>query len=286
MSNTTSTYLTVVNNLPRFQKFEADQTSVKTATAYYQANIGKVKSVNDLLGNYRLLSYALSAYGLGDQVNNKALVRKVLQQGASSPGALANRLPNVAWKAFAKAFNFSATGAGAPTSPASVTMAVSGFVEQQLEVDEGSTNVGVQLALYFKRIAPTTSNGYNVLADKNLLQVAQTIFNLPPTANASLIDKQATQLEKLMPVSDLKDPVKLARLTARFTAAYDAKYGPESGATSSLTPVSGNTPSTVSAASTVLAGIVSGNSQLLAQQSAYSPLISPALLSGLTLGGF
>jgi hypothetical protein len=284
--STTSSYLTVVNNLARFQKYEADQPSVKTATAYYQANIGKVKSVNDLLGDYRLLSFALNAFGLGDQVNNKALIRKVLQQGVSSPGALANTLPNVAWKAFAKAFNFAAAGSAAPTSASSVATSVSNYAEQQLEVDQGSTNVGVQLALYFKRVAPTISNGYSVLADKNLLQVAQTIFNLPPTASASLIDKQARQIEKLMPLSDLKDPEKLARLTERFTAAYDAKYGPAANPTSSLTPVSGNTPSTVSAASSVLSGIVSANSQLLAQQSSYNPLISPSLLSGLTLGGF
>ena len=284
--NTTSTYLSVVNNLPRFQKFEADQTSVKSATAYYQANIGKVKSVDELLGNYRLLSYALSAYGLGDQINNKALIKKVLAEGTSRPGALANTLPNVAWKTFAKAFNFSHTGSAAPTSSASVATAVSGYNEQQLEVDQGSTNVGVQLALYFKRVAPTISNGYSVLADKNLLQVAQTIFNLPPTSNVDLIDKGAKQIEKLMPASDLQDPVKMARLTSRFTAAYDAKYGPAANPTSSLTPVSGNTPSTVSAAISVLSGIVSGNSQLLAQQSSYNPLISPSLLSGLTLGGF
>ena len=284
--STTSAYLTVVNNLPRFQKYEADQSATKTATAYYQANIGKVKSVNDLLGNFRLLSYALSAYGLGDQVNNKALIRKVLAEGTSSPRALANTLPNVAWKAFAKAFNFSHNGAAAPTSPASVATAVSNYNEQQLESDQGSTNVGVQLALYFKRVAPTISNGYSVLADNNLLQVAQTIFNLPPTANISQIDKQATQIEKLMPLSDLQNPTKLKHLVQRFTAAYDAKYGPSSGATTSLTATSGNTPTTVSAASSVLAGIVSGNSLLLAQQSTYNPLISPALLSGLTLGGF
>ncbi|MDE3176384.1 MAG: DUF1217 domain-containing protein [Pseudomonadota bacterium] len=284
--STTSDYLSVANNLARFQKYEADQTSVKTATAYYQANIGKVKSVDDLLGNYRLLSYALSAFGLGDQVNNKALIRKVLQEGTSSPAALANTLPNVAWKAFAKAFNFSAAGAAAPTSSASVATAVSDYTEQQLESDQGSSNPGVQLALYFKRVAPTISTGYSVLADNNLLQVAQTIFNLPPTANASEIDKQATQIQKLMPLSDLKDPVKLARLVERFTAAYDGKYGPSSGATSSLTPTDGNTPTTVSAASTVMSGIVSANSQLLAQQSSYTPLISPALLSGLTLGGY
>jgi hypothetical protein len=35
----------------------------------------------------------------------------------------------------------------------------------------------------------------------------------------------------------------------------------------------------------VLSGIASANSQLLSQQSSYTPLISPSLLAGLWLGG-
>jgi hypothetical protein len=63
----------------------AAEPTVKSATAYYEANIGGVTSIRDLVGNYRLLSYALDAYGLGDQINNTALVTKVLQGGVSKP---------------------------------------------------------------------------------------------------------------------------------------------------------------------------------------------------------
>src|SRR5208337_12681 len=82
----------------------AAEPGVKSASAYYQANIGKVTSIQDFVGNYRLLSYALNAYGLGDQINNKALITKVLEGGVSNPKSLANTLPNANWKAFATAF--------------------------------------------------------------------------------------------------------------------------------------------------------------------------------------
>jgi hypothetical protein len=286
MTSTTATYLSIENNLARYQKLETQKTSVKTATAYYQANIGKVTTANQLISNYRLLSYALQSYGLGDQINNRALIKKVLEQGTTSPGALANTLPNINWKKFATAFNFAAKGASAPTSTTSVATTVSGYDEQQLEADQGASNPGVQLALYFKRVAPTITNAYGILADKNLLQVVQTIFNLPPTANASQIDKEAVAIGKLAPLADLKDPAKVSKLAERFTAAYDALYGPASNGTASpLSVYDGNTPSTLSAASTILGGIVSSNSLSLASQSSYTPLISPALLSGLALGG-
>jgi hypothetical protein len=257
---------------------------VKTATAYYKANIGKVKTVGQFVNNYRLLSYALRAYGLGDQINNTALIKQVLEQGTSNPHALANTLPNANWKAFANAFNFAASSSAAPSSPASVSTTTNDYAEQQLEADQGQSDPGVQLALYFARVAPTVTNSYGILADKNLLQVVQTIFALAPTASAGQIDQEAKQISKLAPVKDLQDPAKLKNLVERFTAAYDAKYGPASGATSSLTVDSGNTNTSVSAASSILAEVVSANSSALASESSYSPLISPSLLAGLALG--
>ncbi len=286
MTNTTTSYLGIQNNLVRYQKMTADQPVVKTATAYYQANIGKVTSISQLVGNYRLLSYALNAYGLGDQINNKALITKVLEEGTSSPRALANTLPNANWKAFAKAFNFSAIGGASPNSSTSVATTTSDYVEQTLEGNQGQSNPGVQLALYFARVAPTITDSLQILADSNLTQVVQTIFNLPVGTSSSELSQQSAALQKLMPVSELKDPAKVKSLTERFTAAYDAKYGV--GGTSaggSLTVNSGNVTAPVSAAATILSQVVSNNSSALASTSSYTPLISPSLLSSLALGG-
>ena len=121
MTNTTTAYLSIANNLARYQKLTTEQAAVKTATAYYQANIGKVTTIDQFVSNYRLLSYALNAYGLGDQINNTALIKQVLDRArTTSSKALANTLPNPAWKAFAAAFNFSASGSSSPTSSSSV----------------------------------------------------------------------------------------------------------------------------------------------------------------------
>ncbi len=47
-----------------------DAEFVKAETDYYKANIGKVKSIEDLLGNPRLLRIAMSAYGLNADTEN------------------------------------------------------------------------------------------------------------------------------------------------------------------------------------------------------------------------
>ena len=264
----------------------AAEPAVKTATAYYEANIGSVKSIGDLVGNYRLLSYALNAYGLGDQINSKGLITKVLEGGVSNPKSLANTLPNSQWKAF----NFVDSGATPPSSTSSVATTTSDYVEQQLESDQGDQDVGVQLALYFQRVAPTVTSEYGILADPNLLQIAATIMGLPPSAAADL---QPQTLSEFMPISDLQDPAKLNQLTERFTAMYDYTYGPSSGATSGLSVDSGNSSSEQSGAASVLASVISSNGSVLGGAlndftGSSQPTFSTALMSSmsrLTLGG-
>ncbi len=293
MTTTTAAYLSVTQNLARYQAMTAAEPAVKSATAYYEANIGKAASIQDFVGNYRLLSYALDAYGLGDQVHNTALVTKVLEGGVSNPKSLANTLSNSNWKAFAAAFDFVGNGASSVSSASAVKTTAADYAEQQLESDQGAQNIGVQLALYFQRVAPTVSSAYGILADPNLLEVAQTIFGLSPSTSATDIDAQAQTLSKLMPLSELQDPKKLQQLTERFTAMYDLTYGPGSGTTTSLTVTSGNSSSNVSAASSILAGVIQSNGQAIgatmnAFTGAAAPMFSASLMSSLqkfTLGG-
>ncbi len=287
MSTTTSTYLSIENNLARYQKMVASEPAVKTATDYYAANIGNVSSISDLVDNYRLLSYALSAYGLGDQVNNKALVTQVLEGGVSSSKALANTLSNPNWAKFAAAFNFVANGASSISTSSAVSTTEAAYGEQQLENQQGQQDVGVQLALYFQRVAPTISSSYNVLGDENLLEAFQTIFGVTLNTYGS-VDTNASIVSKLMPMSDLTDPTKLKQLTERFTAQYTLLYGPGGqDASSPLTVTSsGTTTSNLNAATTILSGVLSGNSSYSGSSTA--ELLSSALLTGLqnlSLGG-
>ena len=292
MTTTTASYLTVIQNLPRMQAMTANEPAVQSATSYYQANIGAVKSASDLVSNYRLLSYALSAYGLSDQINSKALITQVLEGGVSNPKSLANTLTDQRWKAFAAAFDFTDSGASSVSAPTAIATTKHNYVEQQLESDQGSQDVGVQLALYFQRVAPGVTNSYGILADPNLLQVVQTIFGLSPSTNSSNIDAEASTISKLMPVSDLQDPTKLSQLSERFTAMYDLTYGPNSNSTSSLSFSGGASSSSASAASSILGGVIASNGATLAgilsSSSSSTPLFSNSLLSSLQsfkLGG-
>ncbi|WP_245501218.1 DUF1217 domain-containing protein [Lichenibacterium minor] len=221
MISTTAAYLAVSNNLGRQQAATAAQGDVKSATNYYLANIGKVTSVSQFVNNYQLFSYAMKAFGLSDMTYAKGLMTKVLNGGVSSSTALANTLSDPRYKAFATAFNFAANGASATTTTAATTGTTAKYIEQTLEDNQAKTNQGVSNALYFSRHASSITSVYGLLADSTMLGVVETAFGISSTLGQSDIDTQAALLTKVVPIADLQDSTKVAKIIKRYTAQYD-----------------------------------------------------------------
>jgi len=231
MINTTTYYSLLTKDLTKTQASTAAQPLVTRDTAYFEENIGKVTSVKDLMSDSRLYSYVMKAFGLGDMTYAKALVTKVLEGGTADSNALANTLNDTRYKALAQAFDFSSGTAPGLTNETTVQDVVSKYVRQQTESDIGKRSPGAELALYFRRVAPTITSSYGILADQKILKVVQTALGLSPQMSSASIDVQAAQLNKLVTLSDFQDPVKLDRFIERYTARYDQTN------TTTVTPV-------------------------------------------------
>jgi hypothetical protein len=116
----------MLSTLLQYQIYTRDETrtlksiaadpSVAQQTKYFQANIGKVTSVDGFLKNSRLFSYAMEAYGLSDMTNATAFMKKVLESDLTDPKSLVNTLSDSRYKAFAQAFNFNSKGAVASSA--------------------------------------------------------------------------------------------------------------------------------------------------------------------------
>jgi hypothetical protein len=182
-----------------------------------------VKSVDDFVNNYQLFSYAMTAYGLGSMTYAKGMMTKLLQGGIDDPGSLANQLTDPRYKAFATAFNFAANGASATSQTSATTDTVNRYAQQTMETDAGSQNQGVQLALYFQRMAPNIQSAFSILADPALLKVVQTVLNIPAAASTQDIDTQAAAITNQINLKDFQDPTKVSQFVQRFAAMYDAQ---------------------------------------------------------------
>ena len=222
MLSTIADYQRITKDMNKSLSLTAKKPDVNRDTAYYLANIGKVKSIDDFLKDYRLYSYAMKASGLSDMTYAKAFMRKVLTEGVSDSKSFANKLTDPRYREFATTFNFAALGVNATKTAAAQTGTAANYVQQVMEKDVGDQNEGVRLALYFTRKASSIKTSYQILADKALTQVVQSAFGLPPSISSADIDKQAQMLTKMIKLTDFQDPAKVAKFAQRFAAMWDA----------------------------------------------------------------
>lgn len=222
MLSTIADYTRLTKDMSKSLTQVEQQPDVRRDTAYYLANIGKVKSIDDFLKNYKLYSYAMKAFGLEDMTYAKAFMRKVLTEGVTDKDAFANKLSDSRYRDFAAAFNFAALGANATQSTAATTGTTSQYATQTLEQDAGAQNEGLRLALYFTRKASSIKGPYQILADKALTQVVQTAMGWSPTISSSNIDMQAKMITDKIKLTDFQDPAKVTKFVQRFAAMWDA----------------------------------------------------------------
>ncbi len=233
MLTATLLYNVITRDYPTSLANAAKQPTAERSTKDFLANIGKITSAKQLVGNSQLYNYVMTAFGLQDMAYAKALITKVLNGGTAASG-LAQKLHDPRYTALVNTFNFAVTGAATTSDTTAMQKVVSNYNEQTLETTTGQQNQGAQQALYFKRMAPNIKDVYGILADRTVLQVVETAFGLPATLSLQNIDTQAKEISQLLDVSKLQDPTYLNKFLERFTATYDA-LNPSGGMSSTPT---------------------------------------------------
>lgn len=95
----------------------AHSPAVARDIAYFKANISTIKTADDLLDDWRMLSVALGAFGLGEDIGNRAFLKRVFESDLTDPQSPANLLSDKRYQQLAKTFNFGGSdGARLPGS--------------------------------------------------------------------------------------------------------------------------------------------------------------------------
>lgn len=206
----------------------------KDATSYQEAIAG-IDSVSELLANRKMVDFILIAKGLDPKKVSTDYLKKIFASDLNNPKSFANTESDPRFAEIAASFNFDSNGNVArlplmgPQKQDQFRDTQANYLQQSLEQQQGDTNPGVRLALYFQRKAPDITSAYDILADKALSEVFRTTFNLPDSMAAMPIDQQAKFVDKFMKIKDLSDPTKVAKLLNRFSAMYDVKNNQTSG---------------------------------------------------------
>ncbi|RWY64300.1 DUF1217 domain-containing protein [Rhizobium leguminosarum] len=204
---------------------------------YFREQMATITTASEFLADDRLVSFALEAKGLDpDDVTSDEL-EKMFSSDLDDEDSYVNKLDDNRFAELVGAFNFdqdgniSADPTGTVQQRGDVLETIDAYVRLTLEDDQGDSNTGVRLALYFQRKAPEISSAYNILGDSALFEFFTTTFNLSSYVSNMDVDKQAEMVDNFIDMKDLSDPDKVDDLIKRFTAMYDMANG--TGTTSS-----------------------------------------------------
>lgn len=154
----------------------ADATTARDIE-YFKENIGTVLSAEDLIGDYRLLDVALTAYGLESEIDNRAFVQEVLESDLSDSSSFANRLNDQRWLNFASGFGF-----GDPTAGQTVP-ALQAAVELRVAAREGAGDkAGLDITTgqleIFRANADSIATVDDLLGNEAVLQTVLAAYRL------------------------------------------------------------------------------------------------------------
>lgn len=182
----------------RQQKVFETSPAVQRDTDYFKAEIANIKTPEDLVADRRLLSVALGAFGLQDDIDNRFFIKTILEEGTTNRDALANRLTDERYKSLARAFAFDSPAGPRTQRSIFPEEIVSGYHRQAFQVAVGNTDETMRLALNFESGLSEVSESpvsddakwFRIMGTPPLRSVLETALGLPSGFGQLDIDKQ------------------------------------------------------------------------------------------------
>jgi Protein of unknown function (DUF1217) len=225
---------------------------------HFRARIGSVKTAEQLVSDRRLLRVALGAYGLDGDINNKFFIRKVLEDGTLTEGALANRLADKQYRALSAGFGFGDFKVPRTQLSDFADKTLAAYRTRRFEAAVGDQNNDMRLALNAERELPVLASRtsseptkwFTAMGNEPLRQVLATALNVPASVGALDLDRQLeifqTRAEAVFGddgLSQFADPAKMDALVRRFllqseVSALSGSTSPSAGALAIMQQVS------------------------------------------------
>lgn len=213
---------------------------------YFSKNIGKVKTGGQLVADPRLLSVALGAFGLSDDINNRYFIQKILDDGTAGKDALANRLSDDRYKKFSAAFGFGPLDISNTGNREKMAEILELNRLQSFEKAVGRADDTMRIALYAQReLSSLAQSGksadakwFTVMGLPPLREMFETALGLPKAFGQIDIDKQLEVFQdKALSalgnrgIEQFSDPKTIERFTDLYLAR--AQIGANNAALSS-----------------------------------------------------
>ena len=210
----------------------AAQPAVARDIATFRAAVASATSPAQLLKNPTVLKVLLTANGLGGQEQYPALAQKALLSNTKQSTALANTLPDSAWKSTASLYDFANQGLAVLQKPGVVDTLANGYAEVTWRNSLDATTPGLSEALSFRSSASTFTTADQILGDPTARTVITTALGIPQQIAFQDIGAQEQAITSKLDISKLQSPKFVETLTIQYLLAAGAAASSSSSATS------------------------------------------------------
>jgi len=172
--------------------------------AYFKENISSAATPADLVSDRRLLTVALGAFGLSEEIDKKALIRRILEEGTERSDAFANRLNDPRWRDFAERFGYG-NFAGPRILLSSFREEIAAqHIDRTFEERVGDVDADMRLAMNFRREIASISNNSSsdavkwlqIMGQRPVRAVMEAALGLPASIGTVDIDQQRETFER------------------------------------------------------------------------------------------
>jgi hypothetical protein len=180
------------------QASHAQSAGTPNVTKHFRNRIVSVETVDDLVSDRRLLQVALGAFGLEADINSRAFIRRILEDGTNAPDALSNRLADKRYRRFAAAFANPEGGLRTDRTGQFAQSILDRFHTKSFQSAVGAVDDSMRLALNLagaladlrRDSATNDARWFGILGQPPLRRVFETALGLPRSFATADIDTQ------------------------------------------------------------------------------------------------
>ncbi|KEJ90558.1 DUF1217 domain-containing protein [Sulfitobacter donghicola] len=198
---------------------------------YFRENIGNIETAEELVNDHRLMTVALGAFDLSDDINSKYFIQKILEEGTDNDDSLANRFSDPRYAELSQAFGFGPGEFLKVGEPLFAEAIIDRYEAIEFEIAAGEQNESMRFALYAERemsvlAAEDTSNDakwYTLMSEAPLREVFEKALNLPSSFGQIDLDQQLSVFKERAKkefgtdeISSFTDPEMVQELVTKY----------------------------------------------------------------------
>lgn len=199
--------------------------------AYFTKNLSRIETAQDLVSDYRMLSVALKAHGLEDDIGNRAFIMQILNSDLSDKKSLANRFSDERYTDLARSFGFTKPKSEVKSDPLLAKKIGEAFIQSEFEMRVGQEDNSMRIVLYAQRELGKVMNSDKsqdskwlaLLGSPPLAEFIQTslgfgknLVNLPIESQLTALKSAAKRAFGVSDISDITKPAIFERAISLY----------------------------------------------------------------------